>query len=96
MERCESFPDSTHFTCVDRPLTYLITFSCYGSHLHGSENRSVDRDHNLISGRYLAPEPCLLRAKEERMRGPSYALDDAKRGIVLAVIIKYARTGSGR
>jgi len=45
MERCESFPDSTHFIGVDRPLTYLITFSCYGSHLHGSENGSVDRDH---------------------------------------------------
>jgi hypothetical protein len=69
MERCESSTDSTHFICVDRPLACLITFSCYGSHLHGSENGSVDRDHNLISGRYLAPEPSLLRAKEERMRG---------------------------
>ena len=46
----------------------------------------MDRDHNLIGCRYLAPEPGLLRAREERMRGPSYALDDEKRGIVLAAI----------
>jgi REP element-mobilizing transposase RayT len=71
---------------VNRPLAYLITFSCYGSHLHGSENGSVDRDHNLKGGRYLAPEPGLLRAKEERMLEPAYALDDEKRGIVLAAI----------
>ena len=71
---------------MDRPLAYLITFSCYGSHLHGSEKGSVDRNHNLKGGRYLASEPGLVRAKEERMHGPSYALDDEKRGIVLAAI----------
>jgi REP element-mobilizing transposase RayT len=71
---------------MDRPLAYLITFSCYGSHLHGSENGSVDGNHNLKGGRYLAPEPGLVRAKEERMHGPRYALDHEKRGIVLAAI----------
>jgi len=86
MERCESFADSTHFIRVNRPLAYLITFSCYGSHLHGSENGSVDRDHNLVGIRYLAPEPGLLRARAERKREPSYALDDERRGIVLAPI----------
>jgi hypothetical protein len=86
MERCESSTDSTHFICVDRPLACLITFSCYGWHLHGSENGSVDRDHNLLGGRYLAPERGLLRAREKRMLEPAYALDDEKRRIVLAAI----------
>jgi hypothetical protein len=27
-------------------VTYLITFSCYGCHLHGSESGSVDREHS--------------------------------------------------
>src|SRR6266446_4923630 len=29
------------------PVTYLITFACYGCHLHGSESGSVDREHNV-------------------------------------------------
>ena len=28
-------------------MTYLITFACYGCHLHGSESGSVDREHNV-------------------------------------------------
>ena len=28
-------------------MTYLITFACYGCHLHGQESGSVDRGHNL-------------------------------------------------
>src|SRR2546423_10186376 len=28
-------------------LTYLITFACYGCHLHGDPAGSIDRKHNL-------------------------------------------------
>ena len=28
-------------------MTYLITFSCYGSHLHGDASGSVDRLHHI-------------------------------------------------
>jgi len=28
------------------PLAYLITFTCYGTWLHGDKRGSVDRDHN--------------------------------------------------
>ncbi len=91
MERCENSTGSMHFiyvdiTCRERPLAYLITFSCYGSHLHGSEKGSVDRNHNLIGGRYLAPEPGLLRERARRMSRPSYALDNTRRRIVLVAI----------
>jgi hypothetical protein len=27
-------------------MTYLITFFCYGAHLHGDERGTVDRHHN--------------------------------------------------
>jgi hypothetical protein len=29
-----------------RQMTYLITFACYGCHLHGEERGSVDRKNN--------------------------------------------------
>jgi REP element-mobilizing transposase RayT len=72
--------------CMDHPLAFLITFSCYGSHLHGSESGSVDRNHNVVGGRYLAPEPGLLRARALRMGKSGYALDNTRRRIVLAAI----------
>jgi hypothetical protein len=28
-------------------VIYLITFACYGCHLHGDESGSVDREHSL-------------------------------------------------
>jgi len=34
-------------------VIYLITFACYGAHLHGDESGSVDRKHNLPGGRML-------------------------------------------
>jgi hypothetical protein len=35
------------------PLAYFITFSTYGSWLHGEEKGSVDRAHNLPGTPYL-------------------------------------------
>ncbi len=46
----------------------------------------MDRNHNVVGGRHVAPEPGLLRAKEERMLERAYALDDEKRRVVLAAI----------
>jgi len=29
-------------------MRYLITFACYGAHIHGEEAGSVDQCHNLL------------------------------------------------
>jgi hypothetical protein len=29
-----------------KPMTYFITFACYGSHMHGAGEGSVDLNHN--------------------------------------------------
>ncbi|MBZ5674805.1 MAG: hypothetical protein LAP61_11210 [Acidobacteriia bacterium] len=67
-------------------MAFLITFSCYGSHLHGSEDGSVDRNHNVLGGPCVAPEPGLLRARAGQMAEPIYALNNARRRVVLAAI----------
>ena len=51
-------------------LRYLITFVCYGAHLHGDERTSVDRHHN---GRELA-------MKREQMEQRAYSMDQERRG----------------
>src|SRR5438132_666882 len=64
-------------------VTYLITFACYGCHLHGQESGSVDRGHNLPGGRLLEPDPKRVSAERRRMDQPPYGLDRARREAVL-------------
>jgi len=67
-------------------VTYLMTFSTYGSHLHGDERGSVDRDHNQPKARLL-PTNVLRRDSERRsLKWPMYLLDDTRRSIVLDAI----------
>jgi REP element-mobilizing transposase RayT len=68
------------------PAAYFITFSCYGSHLHGAEPGSVDRNHSLPGSPFVPPDPARLQAAEARMNKASYVLDARGRGIVLQSI----------
>ena len=67
-------------------MPYLITFACYGCHLHGSASGSVDSEHN-VHGTPL-PEEDLARvtAEEERMDQAPYHLDQIRRDAVLEAI----------
>jgi hypothetical protein len=43
------------------PLAYLITWTCYGTWLHGDERGAADLDHNIPGTPYLPPDaerPC--------------------------------------
>ncbi len=64
-------------------MRYLITFSCYGQHLHGDGRGSVDRWHNLPGSRGV-PESDRARVQAaNRMDQPPYRLDAPRRSIVL-------------
>lgn len=67
-------------------MTYLITFSTYGSHLHGDPRGSVNREHNCFKSPMIG-ENGLLRDSERRsMKDVPYLLDDRRRAILLGVI----------
>lgn len=68
------------------PLAYLITFSCYGSHLHGDETGSVDRKHNEYDSPFLSPDPRRWKTMRARMKSPPYVLDRLRREVVLTAI----------
>lgn len=68
-------------------MTYFITFSCYGSHLHGDERGSVDPDHNQPGGPMRPAEIALQQFERDEMTQPPYALDESRRAIVLAAIL---------
>ncbi len=69
-------------------MTYLITFSCYGAHLHGNEAGSVDRNHNLPGSRMLEQHGVRFSAASIAMNQPSYTLDQRRRETVLSALVE--------
>jgi REP element-mobilizing transposase RayT len=68
-------------------MTYFITFSCYGSHMHGADPGSVDRNHNHYGAPLAQPNPRRLAAELRLMDQPKYELDEPRRQAVLEAII---------
>ena len=68
------------------PLAYLITFSCYGTRLHGDENGSVDRSHNTPGAPLLPPSRAWVVTDERRMKQSCYVLNPKRRKIVLRAL----------
>jgi REP element-mobilizing transposase RayT len=68
-------------------LTYLITFACYGCHLHGDPEGSVDRKHNLPGSPLIEPNPKRVSAERRLMEQPPYRMDAQRRQAVLASIV---------
>jgi len=65
---------------------YLITFTCYGRHLHGSESGSVDRDHNAYATPIVEQNATRVTAEREQMDQAPYDLDQIRRDTVLQAI----------
>jgi REP element-mobilizing transposase RayT len=68
-------------------LTYLITFACYGCHLHGDPEGSVDRKHNLPGSPLVEPNPKRVSAERHLMEQPPYRMDAQRRQAVLVSIV---------
>ncbi|MBI1956402.1 MAG: transposase [Acidobacteria bacterium] len=67
-------------------LAYLITFTCYGTRLHGNDAGSVDRKHNVPGTPFLPPKPSWVRADERQMKEKPYELDKPRRDVVLQAL----------
>ena len=67
-------------------MTYLITFACYGCHLHGSESGSVDSAHNMPGTPILERDSARATFEEQRMDQSPYRLDQIRRDAVLEAI----------
>jgi REP element-mobilizing transposase RayT len=67
-------------------MTYLITFACYGCHLHGEEAGSVDRDHNLPGARLVEADARRVSFERRRMDQLPYGMDTTRRDVVLASV----------
>jgi REP element-mobilizing transposase RayT len=72
------------------PLAYLITFTCYGTWLHGKDPVSVDRKHKVPRTPFVAPHRKREESERRRMDQPPYELDAPRRQVVLNAIREVA------
>ena len=70
----------------DAETAYFITFSTYGSWLHGDERGSVDAQHNVPGTPVLPAERGFEEADRAAMSGEPFSLDDDRRPVVLRAI----------
>lgn len=57
------------------PLAYFITFTCYGTWLHGERITSVDRCHNLVGTEFLGINKAREKCSKNRMKQSPYLLN---------------------
>ncbi len=67
-------------------LAYLITFTCYGTHLPGSEKGSVDRRQNRACSPSLEPNKARERYKASLLKERPLELEECHRQTVLRTI----------
>lgn len=71
---------------LPKPLAYFITFSNYGTRLHGNENGSVDRNHNQYGDDLIPPKPPLERYEKQAQKNPMVTFEPEHRQIILETI----------
>jgi REP element-mobilizing transposase RayT len=73
------------------PLAYFITFTCYGTWLHGEKPTSVDRFTNTPGCDFLSFDKHKLNFVKKRMAETPYFLDETRRQIVLQAILEVCK-----
>lgn len=71
------------------PLAYFLTWSTYGTRLHGDARGSVDRRHNRVDTPRLAPDPARELASMRRMRWPPLYLAVNGRAVVSSTVRRH-------
>jgi REP element-mobilizing transposase RayT len=70
----------------DLPLAYFITWTCYGTWLHGRAPGAVDDTHKRFGDAVLPPDPAREAEMRRRLGESPFSLDQARRQVVLRTI----------
>ena len=68
-------------------MAYLLTFNCYGTHLRGATDGSVDRTRNGRGGQ-IEPSATLAAYQKGTMKHSEARLDSEEAGAVLRAILE--------
>ena len=72
---------------MDRPIAYFITFTTYGTWLHGDERGSVDKEHNRVGAGFIAPNIPLARSQYATLKDGQFQMNKEQREVVLTAIL---------
>jgi hypothetical protein len=78
------------------PVAYLITWTTYGTWLHGDDRGSVNNTHNVYGTPFLPPSPDLLRHSAKAMSSDAVVLEEKEREEVKESIIHTCRVKGWR
>ena len=70
------------------PLAYHITFTTYGTWLHGDEKGSVDKGHNQYGSDFVSPNSGLNKKEQTRLKNLPVVLDKNNREFVLKALLQ--------
>lgn len=73
------------------PIAYLITFTTYGTWLHGDTRGSVNKEHNQYGSAYMDSAPDLYRKEQINLKNQPVTLGRNQRCIVLESILKVCK-----
>jgi REP element-mobilizing transposase RayT len=71
---------------MGEPFAYFISFRTYGTWLHGDARGSMNRFHNRWGEPCLEANEDMVRAEQERMKGPPFEMNDACREVVAKTV----------
>ena len=79
-------------------LAYFITFSTYGTWLHGTSKGkgSVDREHNQHGMAFVEPDASREQRSRHAMKQPAYTMQAQERDIVRDAIVALCRAKAWR
>ncbi len=70
------------------PLAYLITFTTYGTWLHGDKRDSVNEEHNRFGEEFVPCNPGLNIKEQSLLKHPPIKLNAFCRNIVLRAVLE--------
>ena len=73
---------------MECPIAYLITFTTYGTWLHGDKRGSVDKEHNRYSSVFVRPNSGLNRKEQIALKNHPFVLEKSQRVAVLKAILR--------
>jgi len=71
-----------------RPLAYLITFTTYGTWMHGDKRGSVDKRHNRYGSEFVSRDLTRNRKARSALKSPPFLLSQRQRKAVLSAILQ--------
>ena len=76
---------------MEYPLAYLITFTTYGTWLHGDRRNSVDDEHNQVGEPFVSCNPNLNSQEKTLLKNSPVKLEGDARNVVLQAILELCK-----